>query len=299
MIELLSRLFARHDTPEDRLVRMAIDGVVAGTDPRLRALGALAKRLHAPVLTTIHYVRGISKGLDPAIELSAAVYGADPRVHAMFGSVDSMRQTIAGDPALRSFRQAAGHFTGEEVFALLLAERRLKQVLGMDLHGDLVMRDLTKTVLVFARHRLRGVAASEAEAGRALRVLAFRQIVAAARKDIERAKSGEPIDAFDADAAAVAARLRDTGPATLTLDDYLVLVAGVLAHPERHLRIDTFSATIDRMGALLDPGDTRSDADRVTFREVRQADREAPTVALRVRLRPADFPPLQGSPELL
>jgi hypothetical protein len=304
MIELLARLFARHDTPEDRLIRVAIDAIVAGTDPRLRAVGGVDKRLHEPARTAIRYVRDIAERLGPAVELSAAIYGSDPRVHALFGSVDSMRQIVGRDPALRAFEREADRPRGDEVFALLLAERRLKHVLGMDLHGDVVMRDLAKTLLVFAGHRLRAVAGSEAEARRALRILAFRQLVAAARRHIDDARAGRPI-ALDAGAADdpaiadIAARLRQTGSSALTLADYLVLVAGVFARPERQLQARMYSAVVDRMGALVEGSNTRSDTDAIAFWEIQRADQDAPTVALRVRLRPEDFPPPTPMSEML
>lgn len=302
MIELLARLFARHDTPEDRLIRMAIDAIVAGTDPRLRAAAGVDNRLREPARTAICYVRQLADRLGPAVELSAAVYGSDPRVRALFGSVDSMRQIIARDTALRTFEREAGHQAGDEVFALLLAERRLKHVLGMDLQGEVVMRDLAKTLLVFSKHRLRAVAASEAASGRAMRILAFRQLVAAARRRVEDARAGRPadLDAGQTDDPVVAdmtARLRRSGPSALVLDDYLVLVARVLAQPGRQLPIRTFTATVDRMGAMVEDATTRSDADRITLWELARPDGDVPTIAIRVRLRPTDFP--QPMPEVL
>lgn len=309
MIELLSRLFARHDTPEDHLLHAAVDAVIDGTDARLRVAPNVARRLRQPVRTAIGYVRGIVEHLGPAVELSAASFGSDPRVHALFGSVDSMRQTVGRDPALRSFEREAGYAVGDEAFALLLAERRLKQVLGMDLQGDLVLRDLRRTLLIFGNHRLRAAAASEAESLRAARLLAFSQLVIAAHDRLEQVKSGQSLtgteamptaDEYDARVAEILGRSRQAGGAGLTLDDYLELVAEVLAHPNRHLRAEPFTAVVDKMGALVESaGELPADVDRVTFWEIRRPEREAPTATLMVRFKRADFPLPQVRPELL
>jgi hypothetical protein len=309
MIELLSRLFSRQETPEDHLMHAAVDAVIDGTDARLRLVPGAGKQLRQPLRTAIDYVRRIVDHLGPVVELCAASFGSDPRVHALFGSVDSMRQVIGGDPARRSFEHDAGQTAGEEAFALLLAERQLKHVLGMQLHGELVLRDLTQTLLLFANHRLRAAAASEAESIRAMRVLAFGQLIGAAHRRLEKVKAGQPLGEADMTPAAderdqrvvdIVGRLGRTATATLTLDDYLALVADVLAHPERHLPAEPFTAVVNRMGTLIEEGrDLPADADRVTFWEIRRPPREMPTAALMVRFRRADFPLPQVRPELL
>jgi hypothetical protein len=303
MIELLSRLFSRQETPADRLLHAAVDIVIDGTDSRLRVAPNVGRHLRQPVRTAIAYVRGLADHLGPAVDLSAETFGSDPRVHALFASVDAMRQTIGRDPALHDL----GHAAGDEAFALLLAERQIKHVLGMELHGDLVMRDLKRSLLVFANHRLRAVATSEAESQRAVRLLAFRQLVAAAHECLEGVKAGQPIDPAAGSAADengrrvadIVARVRRSGASGLTLEDYLVFVVEVLAHPERHLRAEPFTAVVDRMGALAEGAKTPADAERVMFWEMWRQGSEAPTAALMVRLRRADFPPPRLVPELI
>jgi hypothetical protein len=308
MIELLARLFSRHDTPADHLLQAAADAVVEGTDPRLRAASHPDRHLRQPVRTAIDYVRALVRHLEPPVELSSATFGSDPRVHALFGSVESMRQAIGRDPTLRAFEHERGHAGSAETFALLLAERRLKHVLGMDLQGELVMRDVQRTLLLFSGHRLRAVAANAADASRAARILAFRQLIGAACSRLESVKAGQSFggdaeggltNMVDAELADIADRWRRTGAATLTLDDYLVLVADVLTHPERYLRAEPFTAVVDRMGAVADTSGAAADAESITYWELARPAREAPTAALMVRFRCADFPPPAGSPELL
>jgi hypothetical protein len=300
MIELLSRLFSRQETPDDRLMHAAADIVIDGTDPRLRVAPNVDRLLRQPLRTAIAYVRGLADHLGPAVELSAATFGSEPRVHALFASVDTMRQAIGRDPALRDL----GHTAGDDAFALLLAERRIKQVLGMELHGDLVMHDLKRSLLVFANHRLRAVATTEAESQRTVRLLAFGRLVAVAHDRLKRVKAGEPIDdagpagdEYGRRVAGILDHVRRIGASGLTLDDYLALVVEVLAHPERHLRAEPFTAVVDRMGALIEGGNALAGADRVTLWEIRRQGGEAPTVALPVRFRRADFPPPRLVPE--
>ena len=307
MIELLSRLFARQETPEDHLLQAVADAVIDGTDARLRAASHPDRRLRPPVRTAVDYVRALVRHLEPAVELSAATFGSDPRVHALFGSVESMRQAIGRDPMLHAFERDGGHDAGAETFALLLAERRFKQVLGMELQGELVMRDVRRTLLLFSGHRLRAVAANADDSLRAARILAFRQLIDAARRRLDSVKTGRCFDldggaepaASGAELIDIADRWRRTGAATLALEDYLVLVADVLAHPARYLRAEPFSAIVDRMGALADGSGPADNADGIDLWEIVRPGREAPTSALMVRFRRADFPAPATSPVLL
>lgn len=66
---------------------------------------------------------------------------------------------------------------------------------------------------------------------------------------------------------------------TATLDHHLVLIAETLSEPERHLRLDRVSLTLDHMNVKVDPGSARV-SNTLTFREVRVGDQRRFTVLL-------------------
>jgi hypothetical protein len=340
MFQILSRIFSRSDSPggsaEERVIHGAVEAILVGTDARLRFVPDYARKLAAPAMTSIDYVRRMADNLRSSASLTPEGYGSDPRVHVLFGSVESMKQIVGRDTAFRAFAHDAHNASVEDAFGLLTAERQVKHVLGMDLMGETIQRDVAKTVLVFSDHRLRALAVSEKDTLRLIKIGAFRQLVELARIRLARAKQGSPVaeairdpgherrqgppripsedfppfdnpsgeaGASDAGTSAldeIDRRLARMGPTALTLSDYLDIVADVLSHPQDHLRQMRFSAVVDRMGILLErPEETAPDSDRVLLWEIVHADRKHPVTTMMVRLRTGDFPPASWPAEFV
>jgi hypothetical protein len=340
MFQILSRIFSRSDGPdgtaEERVIHGAVEAILVGTDPRLRAVPDYERRLAASAMTSINHVRRMADNLRSPASLSPEGYGSDTRVHVLFGSVESMKQIVSRDAAFRTFTRDAHNASVEDAFGLLTAERQVKHVFGMDLMGETIQRDVAKTVLVFSDHRLRALAASEKDTLRLIKIGAFRQLVELARIRLARAKQGSaiadstrdpgherrqgppripsedfpPFDspsgesgASDADTSGldeIDRRLARLGPTALTLSDYLDIVADVLNHPQDHLRQMPFSVVVDRMGTLVErPDETAPDSDRVLLWEIVHADRKNPVTTMMVRLRTSDFPPASWPAEFV
>ncbi len=310
------------------MIHGAVEAIVVGTDPRLRFVPDYEKKLATPAMTSINHVRRMADNLRSSASLSPESYASDPRVHLLFGSVESMKQIVGRDAAFRAFTRDVHNASIQDAFGLLTAERQVKHVLGMGLMGETIQRDVAKTVLVFSDHRLRALAASERDTLRLIKIGAFRQLVELARIRLARARLGSPIaeaariagqerrqgpprirnedfppfdspsgesgasDAGTSGLEEIDERLTRLGPTALSLRDYLDIVADVLSHPQDHLRQVPFSAVVDRMGTLVERADeTAPDSDRVLLWEIVHTDRKNPVTTVMVRLRSGDFPP--------
>jgi hypothetical protein len=281
MLKLFQSIFGggelKGQYPEP-LIEMAIERTVDGTDPRLRALPGYRKRLRAPVIHAIDHVIALIGILPAPLPADSSVYGSDPRLMAMFASADHMRETYAKSKALRDYREQHSD-TGERVMALLLAERAEKNILGVELAGDMVRREVAQVVVNFHNHRLLDPAASEEEARKLLRRRAFDHLLSLALARIAEAK-GERADltrqrdllrrklgalkqggwsfddgdgerpspaALQADLVEIEKQLAEMGADSDTLSRHLDMVADMLAHAEQHFWTDTAELYLDRM----------------------------------------------------
>jgi hypothetical protein len=167
MLQFLSALFAGSQPQskglDEALLKAAIERVVDGTDRRLRGLGNYHKRLRAAVETAVVHIIGLVDSLPEASEISCRAYGTDPRLRAFFASAEDLREKVGGSKAVVDFFRTHGAEPPEEIFGLLSMEWEQRNVLGMDLHGDVVQRDVAQVVVNFFHHRYLAPAATEAE----------------------------------------------------------------------------------------------------------------------------------------
>jgi hypothetical protein len=242
----------------------------------------------------------------------------------LFGSVDSMREIVRRDPSFNAFRRHEAGPAGQEAYGVLLAERQVRHGLGMALNGETVQREVAESILFFREHRLRALATSVEGSLRLVRIGAFNLLLQTARERLARLKEGLPMAgsataATPCDGAAASggdaflpyerrsvaagpwtaglsrldeidARVTQSGPAALRLDDYLEIVVEVLAHPQCYLAQQRFAAEVDRMGRLVERAAAGSaDAERVALWEFVRPQQPQPIAAIMVRLKPAEF----------
>ena len=167
MLHFLSSLFTTAppdpNGPDEALLKAAIERVVDGTDRRLRGLGNYRKRLMGPVEAAVVHVLAVVDGLPEATEISRRAYGTDPRLRAFFVSADDLQEKVGGSKGVGDFLKARNGPPPEEIFGVLTMEWEQRNVLGMQLQGEVVQRDVPQVVVNFQSHRYFGPAASEEE----------------------------------------------------------------------------------------------------------------------------------------
>jgi hypothetical protein len=191
MLKLFEQIF-RHDTRPagsypDELIRRAIERAVDATDPRMRILSSYRKKMRPAVIHAIDCVVQLVTSLSIPVPMSAAGYGSQAILGAMFASADSMRNTISCDRSCKDFAATNTCFT-EPVSALLLAKFSQKHTYGYDLVDDKTVGDVPLTVVSFDEHRLIGLATQDSETRRLLQLRAFDYLLALALEEITTAK---------------------------------------------------------------------------------------------------------------
>jgi hypothetical protein len=186
-LKLFQSIFASRETggryPET-LIDRAIERAVDGTDPRLRLVPGYRKRLRKPVIHAIDHVVTLVDSLPAPVAASPDGYRSDVRLGALFASIEDMLQIVGRDRALADYLSGSEGQGAEHVSALLLARREERNVLGMELTGDQVRRDVAQVSVSFSGHRLVEPRSSGDDSMRFLKRRAFDHLLALALTQI-------------------------------------------------------------------------------------------------------------------
>lgn len=322
-VKLFQSIFGRGETrgryPEP-LIEAAIERAVDGTDSRLRYLPGYRKRLRKPVIAAIEHVIALVDSISAPVAAGRNEHGAEPRLAALFASAGDMLDIFGRDAELADFLASPDASNAARVTALLLTERVERNILGMDLVGDQVRRDVQQVAMSFTGHRLLDPRGSEEETRRQLKRRAFDHLLGLAltriaevrveREDLTRQRDllrrkltalergGWGFDAPEgghADPAAltteldaVTAQLDTLGADEGVLGAHLEIVAGLLGEAQRQIWAEETTLYLDSMNIQRDARDPS--ARRIVLQELRNA-RGHSVVMLPISIAPADLPP--------
>jgi hypothetical protein len=292
-LKLFQSIFGGGETrggyPES-LIELATERAVDGTDSRLRLLPGYRKRLRQPIIQAIDHVVGLVDAIPAPLTAAAREHGVEHQLAAVFSSAGDMLDILARDTAMSDFLASPDGPGTERVTALLLAERVERSILGMDLVGDQVRRDVPQVAVSFTAHRLLDPTASEAATRRQLKRRAFDHLLTLAltriaevrveradltrQRDLLRRKltalerggwSFEPLESGHPDAAALSAdldaiteQLNALGTDQGVLKAHLGIVADLLGEAERQLWAEPITLFLDPMNIQRDARDPAS-----------------------------------------
>ncbi len=307
--------------PEE-IVQMAIERAVDGTESRLRTLPGYQKRLRPAVVGAIDHVVPLLDGLPVSVELSAENYREDPRLRVFFASIEHLRQVLREDRTLRDFLQGPAGRGVDEVHALLIMERRERKVLGMELRGERVRREVAQVAVSFSAHHLFDPTADQGETLRLLRRRAFDHLLEIAlgrigsrrekRAGLKRehdllrrkftalesgnwgfgAAAGEVEQDQDSDTLEnqiedIERQLQELGTDADVLDARLKIVIDVLERAQEQIWFTSVTENLDSMGIRREPD--AANALALDLRELRSVlGRNA--IPLRVSIPRSEFP---------
>jgi len=273
---------------ERQLLDDMIDAVVDAVEPRARMDSRYRQKLGGCMRGTIAYLRALGReGLEPAL-LSRAAWASDPRVNAFFGTADDVPECLGRSPELRRFFDAAGNAHLQEAFAVLGMKKEERSVLGMELQGDVVKRDVAQVVVCFSGHRIAApaatLAAARLELGKRvilrLAQVALQRIVAADEKATELGQhkaylgsrlrvlqlARDGMEGIVRDPATIAGEMKtierelketvegyiEAKGSLATLDGYLGHIEGVFSHAEQHVVLGRTPLRVSRMGVRVE-----------------------------------------------
>ena len=263
----------------------AIDRVVEAADPRIKLVSHYQRRLSQAVQHALQYIDGLVAQVPAPIEVNSKTWLTDPYMNAFFATADELQMAFSRSPALRRFFERHGL---AECYAGLMVNRQERKVLGMQLLGDVVQREVPQLTVSFVDHRVGMPTATEAEARaefkrRALhflvtqaleRILSLRterenlqkekQVLQLKIKILQGKQNGLPSlskDGEDIESQLVSLQqklaenkeeLQEVTVQIDELDDYVNHLNDILGHAEDYLALDKVSMKLNRLGVKLD-----------------------------------------------
>lgn len=295
------------------LLRQAIEQVVDGVDPRLRAVPGYARKLAPAVEQTIAYFTECGEWLAAPVEFSSRCWAGNPLVRALFATAAELQRFFSDDPGVRAYFH--DHPLADEVHIGLGVTRHERHGFGVAMSGEVLQREALQTVISFADYRLFGACDNEQQLRRNIEQRGFGFLIGEALERIveqenlvrEQGQEQRLLElrlrgllqkrgafeslyyesnaALDDEIAQLRTRLLHGqeaaapvhGDATV-LDGYIAGICAVLADPERYVKRETVRLRIDRMNVKVEAPD--APADELTFSEVTIGSRPARMVIL-------------------
>lgn len=265
---LLSHLFSRFRTTEaeDPVAAAAVERAAYLVEPRLKQAPGYPRDYRHAVAGALAQARRIAQIVPGPVEVSPASHVGDPLVHALFASPEHLREVLQSSEGLRDYAATAGR---GEFHALLSLQRMEKTVLGMEMQGDAVRRDVIQRVVYFTDHQFTCPAPTEGEARENLLWALFdrfmeRVAVGVQRLRDERARlegekdlavarlrsaNPESRAALQAELDALLGQLGEAGD-SLDVRHMAEVFDTVLSHPQDCLYLEEQTLTLDRMGVV-------------------------------------------------
>ena len=293
---MLKHLFGHDGKKDPPELLSAIERAVSGVEPLLRQTSGYPENYRKPVINAWEYAHSLAASVPGPVVVDRESYARDAFVHVLFPSIDSVTEAFCSSLALRdSLREIPA---GGELYALMGMRRFEKSMVGMDLSGQTIQRDVVQNVVYFTSHTLENPAPSEQQARNLVASSFFDCLVGKVKKRVEERKQGKKSQQLMKDL--LMARLRtasnmdrpaleeelarilssmQTTISSLELSNYTADFEAVLLNPEQYLRLDQKLIILDSRGIRRDK-DGASRGEAFMFNELIGYDRRDWTVTM-------------------
>jgi hypothetical protein len=153
-----------------------IESVVDGTDSKIRLVPGYKKKLQNIIQSSLEFSDDLVKQIPEAIEVSSSTFVSDPYVNAFFTNVADLQSVFSHSSEIQDYMKGT-HYNGACCCALLCMKHTEKTVMGMELSGNMLKKDVLQVAVNFSDHRIYSPAPSEPEAREGLRVCLFQGLV--------------------------------------------------------------------------------------------------------------------------
>jgi hypothetical protein len=154
-----------------------IERVVEAVDGRIRLVGGYRKKLHHVIRNSLDFTEALIDRFPRAIEVSSRTFVSDPYVNAFFANTRDVQVIFSQSSEIRDFMEDYAHENVSQCCALLCMHRQEKTVLGVELAGDAVKKDVKQTAVNFTDHRIYSPAPTEEETRQGLKNCLFEGLV--------------------------------------------------------------------------------------------------------------------------
>ena len=183
---------------------LAIERAVYSVEPLLKQLSGYPENFRKPVANALEYVHSLAASVPGPVMVDRESYAKDAFVHVIFPSIDTIPEAICSSLALQDYLRDFP--ATDELYALMGMRRFEKSMVGMELSGQTIQRDVVQKVVYFTSHTLENPAPSEQQARDLVASSFFDSLVSNVKKRVERRKQSKQSQLLEKDL--LMARLR-------------------------------------------------------------------------------------------
>jgi len=283
----------KKDIPE---LLSAIERAVSGVEPLLKQTHKYPEAYRKPVITALEYARSLAHGVPGPVAVNLDSYANDAYVHAIFPSMDFVSEAFRASRAIQDYLQENPSI--DEAYALMGMRRFEKTMMGMELSGQVIQRDVPQNAVYFTSHTIVDPAPSEQQARDRVAWGFFNNLVGkvAKRVALRKQEMQSQLQEMDLLKARLHAANAETRPAlekelsrmlasiqtttrSLDLHNYLDDFEAVLLNPEQHLRLNKSPMILDNMGIKRE-SDGTAQGEPIIFNDLIGFDRRDWTVTM-------------------
>ena len=158
-------------------VQSTVERVVDGTDGRIRLVSGYRNKLQDVIRSSLAFADELVEQIPGGIEVNRHTFVSDPYVNAYFANVADMRTIFSHSSEIKDFMEGYGDNEAMECCALLCMHMSEKTVLGMELSGDILKKDVRQVAINFSDHRIYAPAPREPETRKGLKQCLFDGLV--------------------------------------------------------------------------------------------------------------------------
>ena len=269
---MFGNLFSHNSKGGNPELLLSIERAVSGVEPLLKQISGYPENYRKPVSVALEYARSLAASVPGPLMIDRESYAKDAFVHVIFPDIDSLTEAICSSLALQDYLRDSPAVN--ELYALMGMRRFEKSMVGMELSGQTIQRDVVQKVVYFTSHTLESPAPSEQQARDMAALNFFDSLVGKVKKRVEGRKQEKQSQQLKKDM--LMARLHTANeldrPAlqeelgrmlngmqatvsSLELSNYVNDFEAVLLNPEQHLRMDKKTIIMDSMGIRRDADD--------------------------------------------
>lgn len=246
MIGFLDSRLNGLNSEEQRLLEKAVEHVVENISIRFRGIYGYQKKLKGPVANTLHKIDSMVEAVPRAFLCSKSTYVDDARVNAFFASSDHLREVVSDS---KEVRQLFDNYPAtDQCWGLLCMHRSEDERFGMEMVGEMMVREVRQNVVNFTDHQILSPGVGEDDARKALKCCIFNNLLDHCKQQL----NAPDYDSGFASAKSVDA---DSGYLFVNLTEQFDRLVELLSMPEAFVQMDNIDMNIDRMKVRRDGGD--------------------------------------------
>jgi hypothetical protein len=295
-----NRLEKAHRRSMAAKVLATVESVVDETDSKIRLVPGYKMKLQDIIQSSLEFADDLVNRIPEPIEVSVNTFTSDPYVNAFFTNVRDLQSIFSHSSEIQDYMEDV-HYDDACCCALLCMRRTEKTVMGMELSGDMLKRDVRQVAVSFSDHRIYSPAPCESDTREGMKSCLFQGLVANALEHIMnlrlaghrlqskrqmlharlkryQQKSGEMQQGPGANAR-IAQDIEETGlelrktekqmmeTPLLTPQVVLDQVIDVFSRPENFVQIREISLRLNKMGIKISD-DSSQPANKLNLTEV-------------------------------